>query len=129
MTPPTEAVHFVVPDSIDDPARVSGGNVCDRRVRDGLAQQGWTMRVSPVDIETPASVHRALSAVPDGGLVLVDGLVAATWKIERAKKRATVAVQLFSKASKATKQAIADEAERVAAFVEPDAADRDVRWT
>ena len=77
MTSAPEPLHFVVPDSIDAPARVSGGNVCDRRVRDGLVQQGWTVRMSPVDIGAPASVHRALSDVPDGGLVLVDGLVAA----------------------------------------------------
>ncbi|GAA1942728.1 glycosyltransferase family 4 protein [Microbacterium deminutum] len=69
-------VHLVVPDDIDDQARVSGGNVCDRRVRDGLIGLGWTVRVSPVAVDAPAAAHQVLSHVPDGELVLIDGLVA-----------------------------------------------------
>ena len=37
------AVHVVVPDGIDDPARPSGGNVYDRRVCRGLAALGWSV--------------------------------------------------------------------------------------
>ena len=37
------AVHAVVPDGIDDPARPSGGNVYDRRVCRGLASLGWSV--------------------------------------------------------------------------------------
>jgi glycosyltransferase involved in cell wall biosynthesis len=94
MTPAPEAVHFLVPDSIDDPSQVSGGNVCDRRVRDGLVQEGWTIRMHLVDIGVPASVHRALSSVPDGGLVLVDGLVAvrAPAAVEVAAERLRIVV-------------------------------------
>ncbi len=59
-------LHFVVPDGIDDPRRPSGGNVYDRRVIDGLAGLGWTVHVRRVD---------ELARIPDGELVLLDGLV------------------------------------------------------
>ena len=36
-------VHFIVPESIDDPARPSGGNTYDRRVCRGLAALGWAV--------------------------------------------------------------------------------------
>jgi hypothetical protein len=35
------AVHFVVPDGIDDPARPSGGNTYDRHLSSGLTSIGW----------------------------------------------------------------------------------------
>ena len=37
-------VHVVLPDGVDDPSRPSGGNVYDRRLCDGLAARGWTVR-------------------------------------------------------------------------------------
>ena len=43
---PTGTVHFVVPAGIDDPALVSGGNVYDRRLTDGLSAIGWDVRTS-----------------------------------------------------------------------------------
>lgn len=64
-------VHLVVPDSIDDPRRPSGGNVYDRRLASALAASGWTVREHPVR----ASLSEVLASVPDGGRVLVDGLV------------------------------------------------------
>jgi glycosyltransferase involved in cell wall biosynthesis len=67
-------VRFVVPEGIDDPARVSGGNVYDLRVRDGLRELGWRVTMSAAaDAEGAASLLRA---APDGALVLIDGLVA-----------------------------------------------------
>jgi glycosyltransferase involved in cell wall biosynthesis len=78
-------VHFVVPRGIDDPARPSGGNAYDRRVRDGLGATGWAVRTLPVPGSWPhpdAAAYAALAAVveriPDGALVLLDGLVAST---------------------------------------------------
>jgi hypothetical protein len=75
-------LHFVVPAGIDDPSRVSGGNVYDRHVRDGLAARGWDVRMS-----------MAFDAL-DGELVLVDGLVAggAAEALEALAARATVVV-------------------------------------
>ncbi len=84
------AVTLVVPDGIDDPGRVSGGNVYDRRVRDGLRAHGWQVAVAPVaDAE---AAEAALAALADGALALVDGLVAgwAPAAVERAASRTRV---------------------------------------
>ncbi|NES16207.1 MULTISPECIES: glycosyltransferase family 4 protein [Micromonospora] len=78
-------VHVVLPGDIDDPASPSGGNGYDRRVCRGLAALGWTVREHPVagGWPRPAAGERAalagvLAALPDGALVLLDGLVAST---------------------------------------------------
>ncbi len=67
-------VHFVVPVGIDDPARPSGGNAYDRHVRRGLAAAGWTVQMHEVS-ESPAALAAALARIPDGSVVLLDGLV------------------------------------------------------
>lgn len=79
------AVHVVVPDGIDDPARPSGGNTYDRRVCDGLTALGWSIHEHPVEGDWPHPDRPALAAldgvvrgIPDGALVLLDGLVAST---------------------------------------------------
>lgn len=69
-------VFFVVPDAIDDAARVSGGNVYDRRLRDGLRADGWEVRSVPVTDRGDGWTARALAQLPDGALTLVDGLLA-----------------------------------------------------
>jgi glycosyltransferase involved in cell wall biosynthesis len=61
-------VHFIVPQGIDDPARPSGGNTYDRRVRDELTALGWTVREHDI---------AALARIPDGSVVLLDGLIAS----------------------------------------------------
>jgi len=60
-------VHFVVPATIDSPASPSGGNRYDRRIIDELPASGWQVH----------ELHEvaALGSVPDGGVVLVDGLL------------------------------------------------------
>ncbi|MCA1683738.1 MAG: glycosyltransferase family 4 protein, partial [Actinobacteria bacterium] len=75
-------VHLVVPEGVDDPGRASGGNVYDRRVGHGLADAGWTVCEHPVPGPWPGAdergaLARELASVPDGGVVLVDGLVAS----------------------------------------------------
>jgi glycosyltransferase involved in cell wall biosynthesis len=77
-------LHLVLPDTVDDPARPSGGNVYDRRVADGLAALGWRVveHVVPGAWPRPdevASVRLSsvMAEVPDGEQVLVDGLVAS----------------------------------------------------
>jgi glycosyltransferase involved in cell wall biosynthesis len=78
-------VHVVVPGGIDDPARPSGGNAYDRRVIDGLAAIGWSVRVHPVagswprpDATSYAALAGIVQRIPDGAVVLLDGLVAST---------------------------------------------------
>lgn len=89
----------MLPGDIDVP---TGGNVYDRRVVDGLAgAHGWRVRRTDVPGSWPladdvarARLARALAAVPDGGLVLVDGLVgcAAPEVVEPAARRLRVVV-------------------------------------
>lgn len=77
-------VHVVVPDSLDDPARPSGGNTYDRRVCAGLQDLGWVVRVHRLPGRWPrpgagavAGLARTLAALPRDALVLVDGLLAS----------------------------------------------------
>jgi glycosyltransferase involved in cell wall biosynthesis len=77
------SVHVVVPGDIDDVTAASGGNAYDRRVCCGLPATGWLVRELAItgawprpDSTARASLARALSTVPDGAVVLVDGLVA-----------------------------------------------------
>jgi glycosyltransferase involved in cell wall biosynthesis len=71
-------VHFIVPEGIDDPARPSGGNTYDRHLRSGLAVLGWsvTEHAVPADAGQAALAH-AVEGLPDGALVLLDGLIAS----------------------------------------------------
>ncbi|MHA6796185.1 glycosyltransferase family 4 protein [Pseudonocardia bannensis] len=77
------SVHVVVPDDIDDATVPSGGNAYDRRVCRGLPATGWSVHELAVagawprpDTTARAALARALATVPDGAVVLVDGLVA-----------------------------------------------------
>ncbi len=77
-------VHVIVPNGIDDPARPSGGNAYDRRVCAELATAGWEVREHGVAGSWPwpdAAAESALADVvhniPDGAVVLVDGLIAS----------------------------------------------------
>lgn len=85
------AVVLVVPDGVDDPARVSGGNVYDRHVRDGLRALGWEVDVVQSDA---AGAADAVDALPARALALIDGLVAgwAAPAVEDASRRARVVV-------------------------------------
>ena len=87
-------VHAVVPEGIDDPARPSGGNTYDRRVCRGLAELGWAVHEHHVagaqprlwEVEASVDEHRQRGAaalartvrrIPDGAVVLIDGLLAS----------------------------------------------------
>jgi len=78
---PPGGVHVIVPDDIDDPAFPSGGNAYDRRVLDGLAALGWTVREHPVPVGAP--LGPVLETLPDGAVVVVDGLLAENLPIDR----------------------------------------------
>ncbi|MEU9351239.1 glycosyltransferase family 4 protein [Streptomyces griseoloalbus] len=77
------SVHFVMPGGVDDPAAPSGGNAYDRRVCLDLPGFGWQVRRHAVagdwprpDAAARAELARILRELPDGAVVLLDGLVA-----------------------------------------------------
>ena len=77
-------VSVVVPDWIDDPARVSGGSRYDRRICDELRATGWAVTEIAVpggwprpDAAALSALAAALDALPDDALVVVDGLLAS----------------------------------------------------
>ncbi|GAA0798530.1 glycosyltransferase family 4 protein [Spirilliplanes yamanashiensis] len=76
-------LHVVLPGDVDDPAAPSGGNRYDREVCRRLTGAGWVVREHAVagswpfpDTGTRTALAAALAEVPDGGLVLLDGLAA-----------------------------------------------------
>jgi glycosyltransferase involved in cell wall biosynthesis len=78
-------VYVVVPDGIDDPTRPSGGNSYDRQLCRGLTAIGWSVHEHAVQGSWPrpdrtecAALAGALAAVPDGAVVLLDGLIASS---------------------------------------------------
>ncbi|MDT0566940.1 glycosyltransferase family 4 protein [Streptomyces sp. DSM 3412] len=77
------SVHFVMPGGVDDPTRPSGGNAYDRRICLDLPGFGWQVHKHAIDGSWPrpgdtarAELARTLSELPDGTVVLLDGLVA-----------------------------------------------------
>lgn len=77
-------VHVVVPEGIEDPSRPSGGNTYDRRLCEQLESGGWSVSRRDVAGDWPwagesacRELQRTLAELPDGSLVLVDGLVAS----------------------------------------------------
>ncbi|MFC8516973.1 glycosyltransferase family 4 protein [Streptomyces sp. NPDC057257] len=77
------SVHFVLPGGVDDPAAPSGGNAYDRRVSLDLPGFGWQVHKHAVDGGWPrpdaaarAELARTLRELPDGTVVMMDGLVA-----------------------------------------------------
>lgn len=84
MTAGPDTVYAVLPDGVDDLARPSGGNVYDRRVLSGQEALGRRVVELPVAGAWPSPgaddlerLDAALATVPDGGVVLADGLVAS----------------------------------------------------
>ena len=77
-------LHVILPGDIDDATKPSGGNIYDRRVCDGLASIGWDVREHAVAGHWPwasvadrVALSDVLARIPDGALVLLDGLVAS----------------------------------------------------
>lgn len=77
-------LHVVVPRGVDDRRRPSGGNTYDRRVCAGLRDLGWRVVVHEVEGGWPwtprlgrRGLRRVLGRIPEGSVVLVDGLLAS----------------------------------------------------
>jgi hypothetical protein len=69
-------------------------------------------------------------ATPNGiipGTVLVDGFVAGTWKIVRARRSAVLAVTPFAPLAAADRAEVEAEGARLLAFAAAGAVDHDVR--
>jgi hypothetical protein len=78
-----------------------------------------------------ADAHRPRVFLPGlrvAATFLVDGFVGGTWTVERVKQAATLVVTPFEPLSKADRDALADEAERLVRFVEADAQTFAVRF-
>jgi glycosyltransferase involved in cell wall biosynthesis len=78
-------VHVILPEGVDDPARPSGGNTYDRRVCRGLIALRWDVREYAV--AGPAALARTVAAIPDGAVVLLDGLIASAARELAAERR------------------------------------------
>ena len=74
------------------------------------------------DEHRPLVTTKNLQVLPT---FLVDGFVAGTWKSSLAKKEARLTVLPFEPLSKAAKAELAEEAEKLVRFIEPDAG----KWT
>jgi hypothetical protein len=78
-----------------------------------------------------SDAHRRMAVSVNGvspGSFLVDGFVGGFWKMARDGTTAVVRIQPFAPIEADARRALAAEAERLLAFAEPDAADRDVRF-
>lgn len=76
-------VCVIMPGDVDDASVPSGGNVYDRRLCQGLAAAGRPVRELAVpgtwprpDAPARTGLDHALAGLPDGAVVLLDGLVA-----------------------------------------------------
>jgi glycosyltransferase involved in cell wall biosynthesis len=72
-----DAATFVLPADVDDVTFASGGNAYDRRMCEvlGLREVAVPGRWPTPDREARAALDRALDELPDGSVVLLDGLV------------------------------------------------------
>ncbi|WP_308257555.1 glycosyltransferase family 4 protein [Pseudonocardia lacus] len=82
MTAEGPDLHVVLPGGVDDPRAPSGGNAYDRRVCEELPAHGWRLHRHVLAGAWPrpgstatAALERVLAGLPDGAVVLVDGLV------------------------------------------------------
>jgi hypothetical protein len=76
--------------------------------------------------------HRRRMITKNGlvrGGVLVDGFVCGQWKVDRERGAATLNVELFEPITKADKNALVEEGERLLAFAAGDARSRDIQFT
>jgi hypothetical protein len=70
-----------------------------------------------------------LSALRIAATVLVDGVAVATWKLDSARKAATITIDSFAKLSPKVRKEVESEAEDLVRFAEPDAKAHQVAFT
>ncbi len=87
--------------------------------------------VARADARFVAAAHRKAIFLPGLRVLptfLVDGFAAGTWKAERKKATATLVLEPFGPLTKPAKEALTEEGEALARFVEPDAKSVDVQF-
>jgi hypothetical protein len=62
------------------------------------------------------------------GMILVDGLVAGTWKIERSRRCAVLHVSPFAPLPESDRTALSEDGDRLMAFAAPDNEQHEVRF-
>ncbi len=84
-------LHVVVPGDLDTR---TGGYGYDRQIIKGLRTRGWQVVITSLSGSYPmpsesdrATAARALAAIPDGAVVLVDGLALGALPVEAAHER------------------------------------------
>jgi len=78
-----------------------------------------------------ADAHRPLVTTKNlqvRATILVDGVVAGTWKSERKRKTAVLLIEPFGTIAKRARAALEAEGEQLLEFLEEDAAEREVGW-
>lgn len=78
-----------------------------------------------------ADAHRSRVYLPGlrvAATFLVDGFVAGVWKVEKAKGVATLIMQPFDTLPAGSRKALAEEAEALVRFIEPEAKSYEVRF-
>lgn len=76
-----------------------------------------------------AAAHRKAVFLPGlrvASTILIDGVVAGTWKAERKKATVTLTVAPFAKLSKAVRAELEEEGDALLQFLEPEATTRDL---
>jgi glycosyltransferase involved in cell wall biosynthesis len=94
----TPSLHLVVPGPLNT---CTGGFIYDRRIVQGLTRDGWQVSVHELDTSFPFPDERArrnaaerLAAIPDGAVVIVDGLALGALPDEA--RQASVRLQLIA---------------------------------
>ena len=87
--------------------------------------------LSHVDRERVLPAEHAPKVLRGGmvlGSVLLDGVVAASWRIEVRRRTARLAIELFRRPGRAERAGLEEEGESLLAFAAPQAAEQTIAW-
>jgi glycosyltransferase involved in cell wall biosynthesis len=112
-------ISFAIPGRLDTP---TGGYIYDRRIIDGLRQTGRHIEITQLpalfpfpDAAALSEAARALGALPDGTVVVIDGLAGGAMpeQIEREARRLRIVALVHHPLARETglAQSVADELE------------------
>jgi hypothetical protein len=78
-----------------------------------------------IDLDRRQAIATANGLKPT---LLIDGFVEATWRLQRAKGRATLAIQPLADIDTSNQEAVTTEGEALLRFLAPEATDVDIRF-